>query len=395
MIVLLVALSALSWKAVRAGAPSLSDDSYQYLGAARHLLDHGSLATWVAHFDEQVNSHRLPVPLTHFAAGYPLAIAAVGLLGIPLPVAGMLLSALGYLGTAWLLWKAGGELRLSNWLAASLTVMWLLNSSSLNCSVTVVPESVFQALTVAMALLMMVDLNRGGRRPMLLIGIGATAGAAYLVRYAGLFLLPTAGLYLLWRGWRDRENRRWSAAGILLAGALYGAGALRNVALIGSWRGFLSPGSMAARAVAIETGKAFYHIVFGGGVVARLDFWVLLFTAGAAAAAVFGWRNLRRGPAHTLLAPTAGRQLAWIGVLSAGYCAGVAAAAFVVLAFDFSRYYFPVYPFVLLAAGVVLQAAGPRKAPLLAAMCIVPVLVAQARTLLCRLRSSLPSPCER
>ena len=77
IIVLLVALTALSWEAGRTVAPLLSDDSYQYLGAARHLLEHGSLATWVAHFEEQVDSHRFPVPLTHFAAGYPLAVAAV------------------------------------------------------------------------------------------------------------------------------------------------------------------------------------------------------------------------------------------------------------------------------------------------------------------------------
>ena len=382
IVVLLVALGALSWKAVRTGAPVLSDDSYQYLGAARHLLQHGSLATWVAHFEEQVDSHHLPVPLTHFAAGYPLAIAALGLAGIPLPVAGMLLCALSYLASGWLLWRAGGELKLSDWLAASLAVMWLLNSYSLNSSVAVVTESVFQALTVAMVFLMQVDLNGSGRRPMLLLGIGATAGAAYLVRYAGLFLLPSAGLYLLWRGWRDRACRGWAAGGAVLAGALFGGGALRNVALTGSWRGFRSPAHMRLTTVAVELGKALYHIIFGAGVVARLDFWLLLFAAGAAAAAVLCWRRLRRGPANVVAAPTAVQQLAWMGITSAIYCAGVAAAALTTIADDFPRYCFVLYPFALLAAGAALQATGPRKAPILAALCLVPVMVVHARTLL-------------
>jgi hypothetical protein len=382
IVVLLVALGALSWKAVRTGAPVLSDDSYQYLGAARHLLQHGSLATWVAHFEEQVDTHRLPVPLTHFAPGYPVAIAAVGLLGVPLPVAGLLLCAVSYLASGWLLWRAALELKLSGWLAASLAVMWLLNSYSLNYSVNVITEPMFQALTLAMALLMQVDLNGGGRRPMLLLGIGATAGAAYLVRYAGLFLLPTAGLYLLWRGWRDGDCRRWSAGGIFLAGALFVAGALRNAALAGGWRGFRSPGHMDLASVAVEMGKALYHIIFGAGVVARLDFWLLLFAAGAAAAAAFGWRNLRRGLPPALLAPTAVQQLAWMGILSGIYCAGIAAAALTTVANDFPRYCFALYPFALLAAGVVLQSTGPKRAPVLAALCLVPVMVVQARTVL-------------
>jgi hypothetical protein len=345
-------------------------------------LDHGSLATWVAHFDEQIEGHRLPAPLTHFAAGYPLAIAAVGLLGVPLPVAGMLLCALSYLGTAWLLWKAGGELGLSNWLAASLTVMWLLNSYSLQYAVNVSAESVFGALTVAMVLLMQVDLGGQGRRPMLLLGIGATAGAAYLVRYAGLFLLPTAGLYLVWRGWRDRESRRWAAGGVLLAGALFAAGALRNVALVGSWRGFLSHAHMDFTTVAGGMSKSIYHIVFGAGVVARLDFWLLLFAAGAVTSAGLCWRRLRREGAGALPAPNALRQLLWMGITAAIYCAGVAVAALTMTATDLPRFCFIVYPFALLAAGAALQATGPRTAPLLAALCMVSALVVHARTIL-------------
>jgi hypothetical protein len=116
-------------------------------------------------------------------------------------------------------------------------------------------------------------------------------------------------------------------------------------------------------------------------VVARLDFWLLLFAAGAAAAAVLCWRSFRRGTASALAAPIAARQLAWIGILSFVYGAGIVGAALNTLASDFPRYYFPLYPFALLAAGVMLRAAGAKRAPLLAALCLVPVIVVQARTL--------------
>ncbi len=82
-LVLLTAEVLSLWWQTR-GIPYLSNDSYQYVDAAVEISSGECICTRLAHFDQQLEPGRFPVALTHFPPGYPLLIAAVSWLGMPL-----------------------------------------------------------------------------------------------------------------------------------------------------------------------------------------------------------------------------------------------------------------------------------------------------------------------
>ena len=128
-------------------------------------------------------------------------------------------------------------------------------------------DDVFTAVLMALAALMLRDMRAAGRRPWLLMATGAVAGMAYWLRYAGLFLVPVAAIYIVWRWWRDRAALPWAAAGLLAAGLLIVPIQIRNIVYTGSWRGGpVKTGDYKFEASLGEEVKGVYHLVFGSGV---------------------------------------------------------------------------------------------------------------------------------
>jgi len=338
-------------------APFLSDDSYQYLDAAQSVAAGECLCTHVAHFDEQVASRRMPVPYTHFPPGYSLLMAALSFAGLSLATAGFLLSAASFLVTLWLIFDIGFTLGARPWAIAALSLLWVTNSEALLDASRVGTEGVFTAAVTALAALIARDVRNSGSRPALLVWLGVAAGAAYDTRYAGLFLLPIAGIYLLWR-WRQTPAAKWGALGGLFAIAvLTGAIMLHNIAYTGSWRGGFTAGvHRSVRLVLVESFKSYYHLVFGGKAVARFDLWAVILGASLAVTLFLIFRALRKREFSALpqFTPVA---CAWLGLILVTYAAGIMLTGLLTIADDMTRYNRPVYPLVLAAAAPLLSVA--------------------------------------
>jgi len=365
----------------RMGAPYVGNDGYQYLDAASNLLAGNCLCTNLAHFDEQVAVAHMPVPFTHFAPGYPLLVAVIARTGLRLETSAYLISAAGFLITIWLLWDVGLTLGTHPWVIAIFSLLWIANESALNYAATVSSEAVFTAVLMGIAALMVRDLRGAGRQPGLLLALGAAAGAAYALRYAGLFLLPIAGLYIVWRWWRNRETLPWALGGALSAGLITGAIQLRNIIYTGSWRGgFTSGSSHRLRDVAVPILKVFYHLVFGDRVVTTIDVWTVVFLASFLSMcflALRGWRRRKADFGREFL-PVA---LRWMGLLAGAYTAGLILTALTSIAADFPRYFAPLYPLLLAGIASVVSVEAPRLQFLAIATMAVAILVVQSRSL--------------
>jgi hypothetical protein len=382
-ILLLLGLAALFLSHDFMGAPSVGNDSVQYLDAASHLVAGDCFCTTVAHFDEQVAAGHMPIPFTHFAPGYSLLIAVLTRLGFTPETAGYLISALSYLVTIGLFWYLGTALGARPWALGALGLLWITNASAILIAGFISTEALFTALFLAVAALMVADINADGSRPLILVALGVVAGVAYWVRYPGLFVVPVVALYLTWRWWKNRRTLPWVLLGLAVAGAECLAIMVRNSLLTGSWRGgFSNSQGHSVKFILVESMKAFYHMIFGDRAVARLDIWSVLFAcalATAIALAVVAWRSVRRDE----MPPTFKTAALWLGILVGIYWAGIVYAALHSIAGDLLRYYFPAYPLLLV---VLAAAALARKTVenVVISILTIAVLAIHSRSLLTR-----------
>lgn len=378
---LLAGLAALSLFDRAVHAPTLTEDSYQYIDAAQSVASGECFCTHVAHFDEQIASGRMPVPFTHFAPAYPLLMAALSWTRISMPAAGLLLSSASYLLTLWLIWEIGYTLGAKTWALAAIGLLWIANSLALTDASRVGTEALFTAAIMAIAAVMARDIRNGGSRPALLALVGCLAGAAYDIRYAGLFLLPVVAAYILWR-WRLTPASRWGAlGGIFAAAALTGAVMIRNLAYTGSWRGGNnSVERRSVRLVLVETFKSYYHLVFGDAVAARFDIWTAIFLIALAATIYLMFRAWRKG-AYRALAEFAPLAYAWLALLFVAYAAGVTLTVIVTIAADLPRYNRPIYPLALALVAPLLSAALTGRRAIAGIAAIVAILAIHSRSL--------------
>jgi hypothetical protein len=342
-------------------APYITNDGYQYLDAAVNLRSGACLCTRVAHFDDQVAAGRVPVELTHYPPGYPLLIAALSWFGMPLETAGYLISAVGFLLSTWLIRHIAIVLGARPSTAFLFALVWIGNKSALTYASTVLTESLFTAVIMATVALIVHDLKTDGRRPALLLGVGGLAGAAYSIRYAGLFLIPPAMLYLFWRWRRNRKTLGWGLAGALAACVFIVPIQIHNLIFMGSWRGQLmtkSPYSLSSAMV--QTAEAAYHLVLGEFVLLPPIIWMVLFLLSICGLCLLGLRAWRRGAlsGEGEFLPLA---LVWFGFLVLVYVAGILLAKanmanMNMVAQDLVRYYLPIYPIALASLAGALSA---------------------------------------
>jgi len=372
---LLASTGALWFSARWMAAPYITNDGYQYLDAASNFARGAGLCTRIAHFDEQVTG-RMPVPFTHFAPGYPLLAAALSRSGLPVETAGWLISALGFLVTVWLIWDVGLVLGARPPVIAAVALLWISNSEALRLASFVVTEDVFTAALMALAALMLRDMRDAGRRPWLLPAIGAAAGVSYWLRYAGLFLVPVAVIYILWRWRRHRATLPWAAAGLLAAGMLVVPIQIRNIVYTGSWRGgFTGAGGNKLSVVLGAAVKSFYHLVLGAGVPVRLDIWLAGSALSLLLLCFFAIRQPRRAWKFPPGAP------AWMGLLLAAYLGGILLTALTSIAMELARYFMPVYPLLLACFAALISPVAVGRRYVAVAVMALAVIVIQSRSL--------------
>jgi hypothetical protein len=376
---LLAGVLALWFAWSRDSAPYITNDGYQYLGAASNLASGSCFCTRLAMNDEQVAFGHFPIPFTHFAPGYPLLIAAISRTGIPAATAGYLLSAFGFLLALWLIQGIALGLGARPWIAAAFSLMWITHATALFYASTVGTESLFTASLLVIVALILRDVHLRGTSFALLTGIGVVAGLSYWIRYAGLFLIGGACVYLVARGWRTPRARRGVLAGLLAAAALAVSLQIRNSVYTGSWRGaFNSGGGQTLHTVTIQTSLAFFHLVAGDRVPARLDTWMAIFLLSSALALFFGIRLLFR--THFRMDGSS-EPLGWTLFIGFTYVAGVVLAALTTIADDLPRYYFAVYPLIPALAAVACSGIARGMKSLVVVVLVLSVVAVQARNL--------------
>jgi Dolichyl-phosphate-mannose-protein mannosyltransferase len=370
-------------------APVISNDSYQYLDAASSLASGGCFCIGMAHFDEQVAAGRLPVPLTHYPPGYPLLIAGLSRLGPGLETAGYAISATAFLVCILLIWDIGRTLGCSRLMLAIVALLWTLHSIALTYASAVLTESLFTAVLTALMALVARDLKSDGRNPRLLPAIGALAGLAYSLRYAGLFLIPPALLYLVWRARRSREAIGWAMLGLFAAGCFIIPIQLWNIVQMGSWRGmYLDSGSHSIGLAMVLSAVAFYRLLMGWHVPLPVGIWVASVMAASVSAMVLAlkawWRGAwgRRGE---LLSFTLG----WFAIFGFAYVAGILLAKvrlanMNMVAFDLVRYELPLYPLLLAVLAVAVSTLRLRPLRVALVMLALIILTVRSRELFVR-----------
>jgi hypothetical protein len=219
--------------------PRLNPDSYQYLSVADNALSGRLGFTSLPHFDAERSLGVVPAPMVTFPSGYPLLIAAAALGGIGLERAAFVVSAASAMLALPLMFQLAGLVGLPTRYRLLVTGLFALNSSTLIYAATANSESTFTLVAVAAtgALLVSRSVVIETRLRWSLVA-GLLFGFGYWVRYAGLFLVAGVALILA-RDLLGRKRREIVGSVITLAAAiaLVGAGMVRNILIVGNWRG--------------------------------------------------------------------------------------------------------------------------------------------------------------
>ncbi len=186
----------------------LTDDSIGYIAGARSMLaGQGYREAWLASNG----------PVTHFPPGFPFTLVLTGWFGLdPLRGARLVNSLLFGLNTA-LIGILGW--RMTRFLPAGLILAALFVTSASLLQITAVAMSEPLFIFLSLLAFWMFDLYfERDAHWLWLVLCGASVGAAYLTRYAGLALVATflVGLLVLHDGWR----KRLISLAIFLAGVL-------------------------------------------------------------------------------------------------------------------------------------------------------------------------------
>ena len=382
-ILLALAVLGLWWNNQHQGGLRISNDSYQYLDAASNLANNACGCTRLAHFDEQVAAGQMPVPFTHFPLGYPLLIAGLSKTGLSLEMSAYFWSAASYILALWLLWSIALELGAKPLIAAGFSLLWIFHDASLAYGSTVGTEAPITALILWIALLIIRDSPHYRERPMLLMGIGIGAAAAYWIRYAGLFLIPVAAAYLVWVALRRPASRFSALVSLAIMTVLMVVLQVRNFHYSGTWRGgFASGAGHSLREVIVDTLKVIPRLLFGDSTPIRLDPWFILLFICVLIAGWFAIRTLvtSKGSLNAPMPPA----IIWLSLLCAVYIAGITLAALTSIAADLRRYYLPLYPLVLaVSSALVSRIEWPRRVASCAlAVALVSVLSLQSHSVL-------------
>jgi len=332
------------------GAPHIYSDSCQYLSAAGHILSTHRMETSLVHFDTERSHGTIPAPLTWFPPGYPAAIALASLAVGGLERAALGISMAAFALAAGVLWYLILALGASRWAARAAVLCWLANSNAHTYSVAAMSESLFTLAGLASALFLvgLATKSDGVGIGVCRIGSVALAGLSYWVRYAGILWIA-ACLAIVWVDlWRRKKGERfWGTAVAATCTAVVSIAplAIRNVMLVGDWRGGNNtPFSISAGRLAINGIRAFIHTVLGDGTARQLTLAATIAFAGIVGICVVA---LWRAPKSSPVVPEARRLAAgWRVLLSASsiYLGGIAAIAFrAVISYD-SRMYLPVLP---------------------------------------------------
>jgi hypothetical protein len=351
---LAVACSMLAFRPV-----PLSNDSCQYLNVASNIRNGNGVATDLVYFDTERSHGRIPAPLTTFPPGYPIAVGVLSSFAGSVEAAARGLSAVCFAGTTALLALVLIAARVTAFLRSAMLLLFVTNVISADFSTAALTESMFVFIFTA-AVVALIWTWWGLQRsrihlPWIIAGL-TLAGLSYWVRYAGLFLILAVFFYIVLRYFRLRGRVGASElCATLIPIGLAGALIVRNVLLVGNWKGGNElqvthplPGLIANFA------RAHLHLLLGDHAV-KFGVWEgLLLAGGLGLVVLLGHALLRGKQSSAFLSPEHGL---WTLPFTCAvvYCAGIYYAGLhTVISFG-TRMFLPVLPLYLLLFGLVLH----------------------------------------
>jgi hypothetical protein len=217
---------------------TIENDSFQYLSSAQNDLNGRFAETSLVHFDAERSFGSVPAPLVTFPFAYALAVALVGLSGLELGTAALLVSGIAVVASvpvlAYLLRSSGASSLIQHVILAA----YVLNSTVIYFGTAAMTEASFTFLVLAGFALLIAARTARHHRWSRWVAAGLLFGTAYLVRYAGLFILiGLAALTVRYALARDRRSTVGHAMALLAGGAVAMLAIARNVSLVGDWRG--------------------------------------------------------------------------------------------------------------------------------------------------------------
>jgi hypothetical protein len=363
----LLAAALVGLRTIHHGGPILGYDSFQYMSVAENLAAGNGIRTSIAHFEPERSHGVLPAPMTWFPAGYPALMTVLALVGISPMWAGFLVSGTAFCAlvatTAWLCSWYGLSAA-----AARLTLFCLIaNSMAITFSAAVLSESTFTALSVGSLAMLLAASSEGGTAHdgsglALWALSGLATGLSCWIRYTGLFLFAGVGLYLSLEILRDRRrDLRGPLLAVAAAGALTAALLLRNVYLVGTWRGGNTKAvSETALYVARRSAAAIYQLFLGALRLERLGVPELLLALAGSVCACFGitalWHNRAAVARNLKDRPSLMPLLTYLGV----YAAAMIYLTFFSTPHVSARYCYPVLPLLLVLIGLLVTLVAPN-----------------------------------
>lgn len=220
-----------------AGGPGVSPDSTSYLAAARSLAESGRLIDWTGE------------PLTLFPPGYPLTLAAVHALGIPLEAAGVLINCVACSGIVVISYLIARMVTTSvpfGFAVAALVAVspWLPRNGSWLWS-----DPIFTLVAMLATLVLVWLWTHPDRLSQAFLWVALLVSMATGIRYIGLYLVPVVFVVFTMVARRTETLRRSVVWGLTAAGAA-SLGAvvvvIRNLALGSGPLGPRYPGGRSA-----------------------------------------------------------------------------------------------------------------------------------------------------
>lgn len=359
---MLAAAAVLAGRAAANGfKPGIAHDSFQYLSVAEQAVRGRFGETGVIHFDAERSFGRVPAPLVTFPLGYPSLIALVRLTGMSLLHAALVLNVVATLGCVVLAWWISGRLGLRPGIRGAVMAGIVCNGALLQFALTASTEMTFTVLVTGGAALLL-RARESGKDLRWWIASGVAFGAAYHVRYAGLFLI--IGLFgLAARHVLSRRRGLLLGYGVAASTAVLfvAVGMARNILLVGNWRGGNEKAvSNALVDVLAQTGRAANGLVMGPPGTAPTVSLILrvLFVAAVVITTVMLWRARRGAPAPYLVAGQDARSRETrdyacdLLLLVGAYSAFMFYAALTTVISYGTRMFVPLVPLLAVLAGV-------------------------------------------
>ena len=266
--------------------PDLSPDAFQYLSMAEHALGGRLGYTSLIHFDAERSFGAVPAPMVTFPAGYPLAIALASLVGFSLQSAALLVSTASTVACVPLLAWTAGKLGLSRLLCNVVMAGFVFNGAVIDLGIAAISEPLFMfIMLLGVALLVNARFHAETSWGWRWAAAGLIFGAAYFVRYAGLFfVIGLAMLVVRHLIAPSRSLAKDYAVSFTVASVAVLVGMVRNILLVGNWRGGNDKiVDNPLLSILVESARAANRLVLGPGslgetLIPRALFTALFFT---------------------------------------------------------------------------------------------------------------------